>query len=76
MNCIIVMNKGVAEKIQIIKSNTTANAYYENLVREMLGDDFEYIVGSFFSDRTYDKVNRYLASFGKEILYHTNLKAL
>jgi hypothetical protein len=76
MNCIIVMNKGVVEKIQIIKSDITANAYYEDLVRDMLGDDFEYIVGGFFSDMTYDKVNEYLAHFGKEILYHTNLKAI
>lgn len=70
------MNKGVAEKVQIIKSNTTANAYYENLVRELLEDDFEDIVGGFFDDTTYDDVNRYLSHFGKEILYHTNLKSL
>lgn len=70
------MNKGIVENIQIIKSNTTANAYYENLVRELLEDDFEDIVGGFFDDMTYDKVNEHLAHFGKEILYHTNLKAI
>lgn len=76
MNCIIVMNKGVAQEVQLIKSNTDADAYYENLVREMLGDDFKDIVGVFFNDMTYDKVNRYLAHFGKEILFFTNLKAI
>lgn len=75
MNVIVVVRKGVMDTPILIKKNSDADAMYENLTREMLGDDFEYVVGRFFDDMIYDRVNHYLKDDGSSINYF-NLKTL
>jgi len=69
MNVIFVVRKGVMDTPILIKKN--ADAMYENIVRELLGDDFEYVVGGFFDDFVYDRVNRYLKDEGSSVNYFT-----
>ena len=81
MNCIIVIEQGVLQTPILIKDNTTADATYEKIVRDILDndfikEDFDNVVGKFVDDSTYDKVNEYLKSFGIEIHYFTDLKTL
>jgi len=69
MNSIIITRKGVMDTPILIKKN--ADAMYENIVRELLGDDFDDIVGGFFDDFVYDRVNRYLKDEGSSVNYFT-----
>jgi hypothetical protein len=72
MNSIIITRNGVMDTPILIKKN--ADAVYENIVRDLLGDDFDDIVGGFFDDFVYDRVNRYLETTkGISINYFQNL---
>jgi hypothetical protein len=72
MNAIIITRNGVMDTPILIKKNS--DAVYENIVRDLLGDDFDDIVGGFFDDFVYDRVNSYLETTkGISINYFQNL---
>ena len=72
MNVIVVVRNGVMDTPILIKKNS--DAVYENIVRDLLGDDFDDIVGGFFDDFVYDRVNHYLETTkGITINYFQNL---
>jgi hypothetical protein len=74
MNAIIITRNGVMDTPILIKKNTDADAVYENIVEDLLGDDFDDIVGGFFDDFVYDRVNSYLETTqGITINYFQNL---
>ena len=74
MNVIIITRSGVMDTPILIKKNTDADALYENIVEDLLGDDFDDIVGGFFDDFVYDRVNSYLETTqGITINYFQNL---
>ena len=73
MNVIVVSKKGIIEEVICIEHNHTADAEYEKIIRELLGDDFEDIVG-FFDDDVYDMANEYLNSMGIDVSYFTGLE--
>ncbi len=71
MDSIIITRDGIIEKPILIKKN--ADAVYENIVRDLLGDDFDDVVGGFFDDMVYDRVNKYLEPLFIRIDYFQNL---
>jgi hypothetical protein len=75
MNVIIVTNKGIMQKPLLIRSNSNADAIYENICEKMLGEDFKDIFGCFASDMTYDRVNKYLSDENSSIQYFTDIKS-
>lgn len=74
MNVIVVVRNGVMDTPILIKKNSDADAMYENLTREMLGNDFDDIVGVFFDDSVYDRVNSYLEYHKGTTINYFNLK--
>lgn len=75
MNSIIVVTvMGVMETPILLSSNKRADIIYEGIVREYLGDDFDDVVGGFFDDSSYDRVNNYLEPMGISINYFTDIK--
>ena len=74
LNVIIVIEKGVMRTPFVTKSDNVASAFYENVARELLGDDFDDIVRGFFDDFSYDRISKYLKSFGSEIQWFTDIK--
>jgi hypothetical protein len=75
MNSIIVItDNGVVETPILISSNKRADIVYESIVRDYLGDDFDDVVGGFFDDSSYDRVNKYLEPIGISINYFTDIK--
>ena len=71
MNSIIVTRDGIIEKPILVKKNS--DAVYENIVRDLLGDDFDDVVGGFFDDMVYDRVNKYLKPLFMRIDYFKDL---
>jgi hypothetical protein len=71
MDSIIITRDGVMDTPILIKKN--ADAVYENIVRDLLGDDFDDVVGGFFDDMVYDRVNKYLEPLFMRIDYFQNL---
>lgn len=71
MNSIIVTRDGVIEKPILVKNN--ADSLYESIVRDLLGDDFDDVVGGFFDDMVYDRVNKYLKPLFMRIDYFKDL---
>jgi hypothetical protein len=71
MNSIIVTRDGVIEKPILVKNN--ADSLYESIVRDLLGDDFDDVVGVFFDDMVYDRVNKYLEPLFMRIDYFKDL---
>lgn len=71
MNSIIVTRDGVIEKPILLEKNS--DAVYENIVRDLLGDDFDDVVGGFFDDMVYDRVNKYLKPLFIRIDYFKDL---
>ena len=71
MNSIIVTRDGVIEKPILVKNN--ADSLYESIVRDLLGDDFDDVVGGFFDDMVYDRVNKYLEPLFMRIDYFKDL---
>jgi hypothetical protein len=73
MNSIIVTRDGVIEKPILVKNNMYADSLYESIVRDLLGDDFDDVVGGFFDDMVYDRVNKYLEPLFMRIDYFKDL---
>jgi hypothetical protein len=71
MNSIIVTRDGVIEKPILVKNN--GDSLYESIVRDLLGDDFDDVVGVFFDDMVYDRVNKYLEPLFMRIDYFKDL---
>jgi hypothetical protein len=71
MDSIIVTRDGVMDTPILVKKNS--DAVYENIVRDLLGDDFDDVVGGFFDDMVYDRVNKYLEPLFMRIDYFQNL---
>jgi hypothetical protein len=71
MDSIIITRDGVMDTPILIKKNS--DAVYENIVRDLLGDDFDDVVGGFFDDMVYDRVNKYLEPLFMRIDYFQNL---
>jgi hypothetical protein len=71
MDSIIVTRDGVMDTPILINKNS--DAVYENIVRDLLGDDFDDVVGGFFDDMVYDRVNKYLEPLFMRIDYFQNL---
>ena len=69
MNIIIVTRDGIVDTPILLKNGNKADKVYEDLCRELLGDDFSDVVGGMVDDYTYGAVNRYLASQGISIDY-------
>jgi hypothetical protein len=71
MDSIIITRDGVMDTPILINKNS--DAVYENIVRDLLGDDFDDVVGGFFDDMVYDRVNKYLEPLFMRIDYFQNL---
>jgi hypothetical protein len=69
MNIIIVTRNGCIDTPILLKNTNKANAVYEDLCRELLGDDFDDVFGGIINDYTYGNVNMYLAPQGISIYY-------
>jgi hypothetical protein len=47
---------------------------YEKIIRKLLKDDFDSVVGESINDYTYDEVNRFLENQGRCVDYYFNVK--
>lgn len=74
MNVIIVTRKGIMDTPILVKSNSEADSVYENIARELLGDDFDDVIGGFIGDFAYEDLNRYLEGMGVSVDYFTDVK--
>lgn len=71
MQIIIVSHKGVPNTPRVFDREGTAEAHYETLCMTYLGEDYDDIVGDFYDDMVYDRVNEYLSSQKIRIDYFT-----
>jgi hypothetical protein len=72
MEIIIVLKNGVAENDPFVfKSRKKAMDRYEDICRDLLGENFEDIFG--YSD-LFVKVNDYLAGMSMEIAYYADVE--
>jgi hypothetical protein len=71
MNVILVSRDGILDTPVLVKHNTTAEATFESIVRELLGDDADDI--DFFCDTAIDQVNNYLKSSGITITWFVDI---
>ena len=48
--------------------------FYEKIVKELLGDDFNDVVKGLFDDNSYDRISNYLQFVGKDIQWYTEIE--
>lgn len=72
MNTIIVSRNGVLDTPILVKHDTTADATFQSIATELLGDDAEEV--DFFCDSALDKVNHLLNNQGIEIFWFVDLE--
>ena len=71
-NVITIIKNGISETPVLIRENTKADAYFENKVRKLLGEDADEL--NFMDDMVYEKANRMLNFLGYEITYFTGIE--
>jgi len=71
MNVILVSRDGILDTPVLVKQNTTAEATFESIVRDLLGEDADDI--DFFCDTAIDKVNNYLRPSGITISWFVDI---
>lgn len=71
MNVILVSRNGVLDTPILVKHDITAEATFENLVEELLGEDADEV--NLFSDNAIDHVNRLLGGTGIEVTWFVDV---
>ena len=71
MNVILVSRDGILDTPVLVKHNTTAEAAFESIVRDLLGEDADDI--DLFCDTAIDKVNNYLKPSGITISWFVDI---
>lgn len=74
MNIIIVSKNGILDTPRLFTKHEDAVFVYEQIIRELLGDDYDSVVGDSINDDTYDEVNKFLENQGKNVYYYTGIK--
>ena len=72
MHVIIVTKNGVIQTPLLVEHTTAAEATFESLATELLGEDAEDIC--FMSDDAFDKVNSLLEGTGTSIEWFTEVE--
>ena len=72
MNVLIVTEKGVMRTPILAKNNTTAQAIFNNLAEEFLGDDISEV--NLHADSCVDEVNKILECTGVEINWFVDVE--
>lgn len=73
MNVIIVIENGVPQTPKLIKNNVTAEATFDNIAEELLGEDYEELSQIDYEYRL-DEANRLLMGSGNEIHWFTDIE--
>ncbi len=71
MNVIIVSEKGILRTPILVENDTTAQAVFNSIAEELLGDDISEVY--LHSDDCVDKVNKLLEFSGKEINWFVDI---
>ena len=71
-NVITVIKNGISETPMLIRDSIKADAYFENKVREILGEDADEL--NFIDDMVYGKANEMLNFLGYDITYFTGIE--
>ena len=71
MNFFFQAEDGIRDTPVLVKHNTTAEAAFESIVRDLLGEDADDI--NFFCDTAIDKVNNYLKPSGITISWFVDI---
>jgi len=74
VNVIIVSRNGILDTPQVISDNITADAAFQALAEELLGDDVSEI--NFFGEDALDRVNHLLEGQGIEINWSNMIDAV
>jgi len=74
VNVIIVTEKGITRNPFVTSSDKKATMFYEKIVKELLGDDFNDVVKGLFDDNSYDRISNYLQFVGKDIQWYTEIE--
>jgi hypothetical protein len=72
MNVIIVSERGVLNTPILVKNDITAQAVFDKIATELLGDDISEV--SLHSDNAIDKVNKLLEYNGKQIHWFVDVE--
>jgi hypothetical protein len=72
MNVIIIYRDEIADAPILVKHDTTAEAVFENLATELLGEDIEEV--NFFCDSAMNKINALLKCQGLRIEWFGDIK--
>ena len=71
MNVILVSRNGVLDTPILVKNDITAEAVFENLVEELLGEDADEL--NLFSDTAIDHLNHLLEGTGIEVSWFVDV---
>ncbi len=72
MNVILVSRNGVLDTPILVKNDITAEATFESLVEELLGEDADEV--NLFDDRALDQLNYLLEGTGIEVSWFVDVE--
>ena len=74
MNALIRLNRGVVEDVQLVKHSGTAEAVYDDMAKELLGELYDELLEEYKTyEVVYEKVNQELEKSGREIVWYEDL---